>query len=412
MINKFFIEKIQILNNSSKFKKFVGDFGFNFIATALPLAILTLLIYPKMAKNLGVIQYGIALSIIGYFNMCTGILISNLGYNRLLEEKKNINNLNIQNYNVLFILFAFFTIIFTFSIISIMKISLLREYYLLLGLTVFFFCLDKYLSIEYRININFHKVLNNKIFLVIGYLVGMYLNNQGYHWLFIFLFGHIFATIYDLFATTLWKKEWRINKNIKSVIFSILILSLASFISSISAYFDKLVLFPELGGSAVAIYSTTALISKIGPSTTGALGNVLLSYFVKMEKLNKKQYRLYIIIITVIAIIGYFICYYVSIYFLKNFYPQIFNECIIILKSIVIIYMGQVFITLLYPYLLCHCKLHFQVVQQAVRLFLYVVFTLPMMSYYGLNGFVRGVLFASILYVFFMILFGFISSTK
>ncbi|NCC70141.1 hypothetical protein EOM09_00985 [bacterium] len=406
------IKKNNIFDKNNKIKKFFSDFGFNFLATSLPLAILTLLIYPKMAKNLGVFKYGIALSIIGYFKMSSGILISNLGYNRLLEEKKSLKELNIQNYNIIFFVFLIFTIIFSFSIIIIMNISFKIEEYFILGFTIFFLCLDTYLSIEFRISINFYNVLKNKIFLVIGYLVGLYLNNKGYHWLNIFLMGYIFATIYDLIATTLWKQPLSINKNFKTVFVSVLILSLASFISSISTYFDKLVLFPKLGGSAVAIYSTTALIAKIGPSTTGAIGNVLLSYFVKMNKFNKKQYGLFIFTISIIAIIGYFVCYFLSFYFLTYFYPQILNNCLEILKPVVIIYMAQVFISLLYPYLLCYCKLHFQIIQQIVRLVLYVFFTIPMMNKYGLNGFSIGVLFASIFYVVFMIIVGYLSSIK
>lgn len=393
-------------------RKITSDFVFNFIATALPLIILSLLIYPRMANLLGIEKYGIALSVIGYYRMCSGIFISNLGYNRLLEEKNRVSNgiKHFANYNFLLLLFTFFTFILTYLVINIMNIQFSLNEYVLLFFAIVFFSLDSYLSIEFRIFINYKKVLINKIFLVTGYICGLFFNIWGGSWIFVFLVGQLFATLYDLFATDIWKDTYRVDNDFKKVFIAILTLSIASLIASISTYFDKLLLFPKLGGGAVAIFATTAIIAKIVPNTTGALGNVLLSYFVKMKKFSNRRYMMFILVILILTIIGYIFSYFLSIYFLEYFYPQIYLDCLVILKPVIIIYMSQVFVTLLFPYILCYCQLNIQIVLQSVRLGLYLLFTLPLMYFYGLNGFTYGVLIASLGYVIIMILIGLFSS--
>lgn len=146
----------------------------NTIAYALPVFLQQFIVYPIMAKKLGSEENGLFLSLLALNYFVTNITATVLVNTRLLQNEKCQEKKEIGDYNVLLVIFAILNSIFIgigtylYSAKHVTKIQIILSIVLVL-----LFLYHDYITVQYRIELRFDKILINNLILCIGYLVGL-----------------------------------------------------------------------------------------------------------------------------------------------------------------------------------------------------------------------------------------------
>ena len=155
-------------------KKIVFDSILNIVSTAVPIAIIQLLIYPYIAKKLGNAEYGLIITLVSLFNLFShpfGNVLNNI---RLLQNNEYKQE-NIEgDFNILLVFGLMINSIIMVIGIIYYEGRLFYQSVLLIVLISGFNLIREYLIVAFRINLNYKFILLNNIFLIIGYLIGFY----------------------------------------------------------------------------------------------------------------------------------------------------------------------------------------------------------------------------------------------
>jgi O-antigen/teichoic acid export membrane protein len=259
-------------------KKFLFDITLNVISSALPILVLQLLVLPLIAKQVGQDDYGLIISLVSVAYILSqpfGSVMNNL---RLLkhEEYKKENIRGDFNYiiirliilNLVFVIFATIIVSPVFSILNIVLMIVFSTLFLL----------QNYYIVEYRIHLNFWKILLLNILLVIGYVIGLAFFLKGLSWQVIYIVGLLFVLVFLFFKGNLIREPINKTKKFKETRKDFGILFGSVFLKSSIQHIDKIILLFLLGTSYVSIYYTATFPSKAIALLITPISMVMLSY--------------------------------------------------------------------------------------------------------------------------------------
>jgi len=131
----------------------------------------------------------------------------------------------------------------------------------------------------------------------------------------------LFSLIYILKNSTLIYEGMKKTIFFKEIFHKNIILFLASFMKNFTTYADKLILFPLLGATSVSIYYASTVLGKIIAMAVTPITGVMLSYLVKIERINLKTFIRALGLLMLLGIGGYIIVIFISKPVLMLLYP-------------------------------------------------------------------------------------------
>lgn len=378
-------------------KSFIIDSLLNIISSALPLLVLQTISLPIIAKELGVFNYGTIITLISGFTIFSfpfGNVLNNI---RLLMNKTYIENSLKGDFNLILIVISVISIplitiftIFIYPSISIFEISLLI-FITVLGLW------KEYLIVSFRLKLNYKGILLNNIYMGLGFIVGTLVFSFVGYWQLIYIFGLIFSLIYITNNSSLHREPYRRTSLMGETKKKFIQLYISSLLKNLVVHADKLILLPLVGPVGVGVYYTSTIIGKIISMMINPINSVMLSYLVKTEKIDLKNFFKMFGIATLVGIIGYFVTVFISPYFLNHFYSELANEALNLIYITTAIAVVDVLSTVINPFNLRFNKTIWQIYMSLVHLILYVGFSYYFFETHGLIGFSFGILIAAIL---------------
>lgn len=384
-------------------KSFIKDILKNlflsFFSFALPTVVLQFLVQPIIAKELGGEINGQYLTLISFNFFIIGLTASVLNMVRMLQNSKYQEEKLCGDFNIFFVFYIFLLLFilpigYTYytKIFNFLDIVL----YILVGLLYLY---HDYIFAEYRLKLQYKKILINNIILTFGYGISLYIFSFYIKkWQVVFIIPYSLSSIFDYFNTSFIKEPIVKTKLFKETSKKLRLLTCSTMLSSSTLYFDKLILYPLMGGISVSIYNTASLVGKILILVSSPLQSVLLSYLVqendfKMKKITIKQ----IIVSIFILIIGYFCCLLVGYPFTYLLYPdwaldsQVFIP--ITVASSIFVLINNLINTIIIRFF----NTLYQVIINSVDLIIYVSVALLLLHFYSLIGFCIGVLIANVI---------------
>lgn len=393
-------------------KNFLIDSLLNILSTALPLLVLQLVSLPIVASQVGSDKFGVVITVISIITVI-GLPLGNVLNNiRLLNHKSYQEEGVVGDFNYLLIGSSFFsTLLIIF--ISVFFIDELKLFNItLLVLIVILMVSKEYLLVSYRITLNFKGILLNNLLLSIGYglgtLVFFFLN----YWEIIYLGGLLASVIYIVLTTSLLSEPIKRTKKFKTTFNEFAILYGAGFLKNFLSYADKIILLPILGPKNVSIYYAASIVGKIVSMVFSPINNVVLSYLVKIDKINRKVFIKAFSIILIIGVAGYFFTIVISPYFLNFFYPLWAEESLYLIYITSATAIVSIFSSVFQPFNLRYNKLKWQIYMNVSNLIFYLILTYLLTTQYELIGFTTAVLFSSIFNFTFQVLIYFMNSSK
>ena len=197
--------------------------------------------------------------------------------------------------------------------------------------------------------------------------------------------------IYDFVNTDFIREPIHITPLFKTTLSKIGSLTVANSLNSSITYFDKLLLYPILGGASVSIYNTASLVGKILILVSAPLNSLLLSYLVKMDSFNLKTVKRHLWKIVLVLITGYAFCVVIGYPLTSFLYPQWAEQSHIYIPITVAANLFILVGNLVNTILIRFYKTSFQMIVQAFNVTLYLVISLSFLRFWGLLGFSVGV---------------------
>ena len=331
--------------------KFIRDFIINAVASALPVVILQFLIEPLMSRYM-TDDFGLMITVVSLFTMISTIFGNTLNNVLLLKHNKIDNEL--KDYNVIFIIFQILSsvaliliLIFVYNVKDFITLAMIG----IVGISSTFFA---YCSAQFRMEFKYHLFLICEIGKAVGYVAGYFLFRLTGEWYYVFLIAAIIESILCLLFTNVWRYPYKKSDKFKEISFVTIFILGSSLSVTLVNYFDKLILYPFMGGDSVSVYNSATIIAKGLSLITTPLGSVLLGYLVKKEFISKNQLLKLLLAFSIAIIPLYFIFYFASKWILPYMYPSFYEEAYKLLIFTTLFAIINIYISLCEPILLTH----------------------------------------------------------
>lgn len=383
-------------NWKQKKKKIVLDIILNMVAGALPIITLQLFVFPIVARVMGGAAYGTMLTIVSVINLVSNSLGNVLNNVRLLRQNEYAELLDQGDFNLILVFCAGINAaILIVTTLIYCGNSPLQVCFTVLAGTLHYGC--AYLSIQFRLELNYNRVLVNNCILIFGYLFGFGLFYTVGVWQLIYIVGNSLSVIYILSRRNLLKEPWKRTPLFNQTVHNTGMLFLATLFGAGLNYLDKIILYPVLGGTVVSVYYAASTIGKICSMAVTPISSVMLSYLSKATRIEFKQFWKLFGGCGVLCVAGYWLCCWVSRPILQMLYPIWVEESMQVVSITTATAMLALLCSLLNPIILRFCEMRWQLIINAGSLICYAVASLILVNGFGLAGFCFGILISHLI---------------
>ena len=373
-------------------KQIIFDMVLNIIAVTVPVAVLQLVIYPVTARNIGSEEYGLMLTIYSVLIMVSNSLGNVLNNVRLLRDNEYEKNEEKGDFNILFLRWNIMGALIIGGAI-VFYCDGFNARHLLFGLVISLFIVTKaYLEVGFRLILNYKAIVINNLLQSVGFLIGAYITVVTGIWEAIFVLGYLFSCIFCAFRTKLLKEPYKRTFMFKNTRKDVNKLTVATIISNMMTYADKLVLYPLMGGTAVSIYYTATILGKIVGMLTSPINNVILSYISKWEHNNHTLIKKILLFGLVLCLIGYCVTMLISRPVIGFLFPQWVDEVMHYIPITTVNVLLLVLAAILSPFVLKFCDMKWQIAINGTGFVIYFACALILWKIFGLIGFCFGVM--------------------
>lgn len=385
-------------------RKVISDLVLNIIANFLPMFVLQFIILPRISLELSADSYGLLLTIVAFIYLTSSSFGSVLNNSRLIHNKKYIDLDIVGDYKIFLIYFCIFnTILMIFGLFFIgSSFDMLSNISFIIISTLSL--INTYVIVEFRINLDFKSILINNIYVFFGYLFGYQLFIISGIWHLVYLLGFGFGFVHLLMTTHILKETKTKTVLYQFVKKETLILLFSGILTSLGVYIDKLIIYPLLGGHAVAIYNTSSLLGKTISLAIVPVTGVLLSYLSRLKNFKSNNFKMIIMISILAGTIGYISIIFISKPLLELIYPQYVNEALKYIPITTLTIIITIINNLINPFLLSFLRAKWQLILSGLHMTIYVFASLILLKFYGLFGFCIGILISYVVRLFLMIL--------
>lgn len=305
----------------------LADVLLNMLATVLPIALLQLLVFPLAADGMPSTEYGLLTTVYAVMGLFPGTLGLALCTIRLINC-----NWYAEGHGG-----DFQVISAELLVLGSVLVAILLHYYGITSpvrlalslLTAAAWLLREYHLVAFRIKIDYRSIVINNALMAAGYAVGLAAFLLTGLWELILLSGQLLSLLFILKMSQLWREPIRKSNRVNETRKEVLSFSLASFLSRIVSYADRILLFPIVGGHLVSVYYVATLVGKILSMAIGPVGTVLLSYLAKEKTKSTKTFFLLFKISVALAIFGYILIMFIARWVVEFLYPQFADKAML-----------------------------------------------------------------------------------
>lgn len=368
---------------------------FNYIGTIIPILTLQLFVLPKVNAALSDESYGLIITLISLVTMIADAAGNSLNNVRLISDVEYTEKGYSGDFNYIL------AVITTPTVIAIMVLSVVLMNGALTSELIGVFVMSLlfstvcYYKAGFLIHLDYFNLMVGNLLQAVGYVVGYYLFTQTSYWCWIYIVGYGANLVYILLKTDLLKEGCKRTPLFKSTSKKEAVLFFVSLLGGSVAYFDKLMLYPMLGGSYVTIYYVANLFGKMITTAMNPLSSFILSFFSRKRTLKRKTVKSMLLVSIISGILGYLICLVLSRPILEWLYPNVASESMKYISITLLTAVIDMQYYVLSPIIIRFYKITWQLIIYGVNIVVYVTLSLIMLSLWGIMGFCIGVCIAA-----------------
>lgn len=380
-----------------KKQKIFSDITLNILAAGIVAVVTQFAVYPLIGKGFNSLNFGNILVMMSVVNIIAVVLGNSLNNIRLIHEKDYEKEKIKGDFPQLLVLGLgvniFLVSLFIFMIWPdepvINSITLV--------LVSIFTMLRAYLTVEYRLQLNYKKIVIHSSIYSLSLLLGTLILFHTDIWPLVFLVGEIISFFYLNFTTKLLKEKIIFTNKFRLIFKQYFLLCTSSVIGNVLIYLDRIIILTFLGPLSVTIYFTATIIGKMTSFVISPISGVILSYLSSKEgSLSLKEFGLINLGMIFISSIMTALSYIISAPLLKVLYPDVYEEAISILFFGNLGVILQTASMIPQTILLKYGGSSYQVAIQITYGIVYVIGGIIMMINFGLLGFCIAAIIAAL----------------
>ena len=379
-----------------KWKNLSKDFILNIIASFMLTAATQVVVYPMLAHKFSSEVYGEILTLMGIVSIAVVAFGNSLDNVRLIVnsdyEKEHVQG----DFNIIALIVSIISVIITWITSGVFFGQTMVEI-ILLCIYVGIMTFNTYACVEYRLLLNFKKILICNAVTAVGYILGVLLLEKISIWPIPFACAMIVQLIYVLCTTKVYREKWSITPLCKKTLSKYSILIVTGLFSNILIYMDRLLIYPLLGSDSVSTYSVAAFFGKSLGIVMIPVAGVLLGYFSQNGfHMSVRKFR-QINGISLFLGIGFMIlAVLLSPIITKFLYPDIYMDARSYLFMANLGATISVVCSLTQAAVLKFAPIRVQLIKELAYCITYVVTCLLLLEKYGLWGFCIAALVANL----------------
>lgn len=378
-----------------KYRKIAADLFVNIFSYGFPIVLLQFLLLPVLAKSMSEDNYGLLLSLTSVVSIFAEMTCGNLANVRILLNDEYLRKGAIGNFKPLLYIMVCLSS-FVVGLVSILLYSASLQETLLLLLYYILLSFRSYYIAGFRIENNYNKLMVNNMVMCVGYLIGIALFQIWSVWQIAYIIPAGLACLHACIKTNLMKEQKKITEELLPLTNKTGSFMISYVLGSGMTYFDRIYLYPILGGAAVSTYHVSTLMGKFLSMLIAPMNMVILSYVAKIEVFTQKM-KLGIIIADLIFCGGFaFFAIFSSPIVVNTLYPQYFylaKEFIPIVTVATCLFSAATVLRVISMRLVSHNMIF---VIESVYAILYVCMSVLFLNLNGLMGFCYATLIAAI----------------
>lgn len=385
------------MSNYSK-KRMLGNFVKNIVSYAIPVAILQFVIQPLIAIKLGPEKNGLYLTIIALVYFLTSTTSAMLAQVRLLKNSEYKEKDIEGDFNVLLLVFSGVIVLVLF--VATQKYTPEPTYIdyvfnIIIGL---FYLVHDYVSVQYRIELNYTKILFSNICLCLGYLIGIVIfYKYDFPWQSIFIVAYSICLLYDMKNTNCLSERIKITFLFGQTLNKYILLAGAGILAYIVSYGDRIILYPMTDGTTVSIYTTAEIMGKMIMLLSTPMSGFLMAYIVRTDKINLNFSFKTVAIVGIFGVTLYIACVSVGIQMIYLLYPTWADLSVKYIPYTTFISLCNLFSEILNVLVIRFRHSKWQLLINGSYLFIYLCFSLGLLEYKGLIGYCAGHIIAAVI---------------
>ena len=385
-------------------KKISGDILLNIVSVALSTFCIQVIVYPIIAKNLTIEQYGKFLIIMAIANImadCFGTAANN---SRLIGSVNNNSDFCGD-----FCIFLFCSTIFCGIGVAIAGSYLFDINFLVVSLSVLYvvlFICYNYTTVYFRISLDFLKNFKCTMLMILGYFLGLPFVFYQELYMMPFIVGTFFAMFYiklnyDIKFSLVKSSKFVENRK------NFIVLSISLFVSGAALYFDRFYIEHYFDVEAVALFTVASVTAKSLSVIINPMSTVILSYLMHKQKMIRKiEFRKYILLLTLSFPICYVFAVGVAPYIIKILYPSYYFKVSDIIGFATLPALTWSAGNVLQPIILRYCNLNVQILKEVIYIFVAMIASALFVPKFGLYGFCSALTLSGLLRFLFLCFVG------
>lgn len=267
-------------------KKFLLDVIVNMFGFGLYIVAQQIILLPIISKFTNDVVFSNIVVYISILNIICNSTGGELGNTRIVkDELYSSPNKKIGDFTYILLSLSPIIAIICFVIFGLLKYSILEN--VILILTILMANVRLYAASYFRLNKKFNYVVIQNMLYLIGAILGiglMYLFNNVYLAL---ILPELMSIIFSLLKSDILKMKLRKTINFKDVLKTFIQFGIISLMTNCMVYYDRLLIYPILGATAVSVYYAASSMSKISSLATNPISSVLLSWIAKAKQEKK-----------------------------------------------------------------------------------------------------------------------------
>jgi O-antigen/teichoic acid export membrane protein len=388
-------------------KKFIGDVGLNILASLIMTGVLQLVIYPFFGREMPGEAYGTLQLMMGIANMFGTVFGGSINNVRLVRQLEYDKAGVTGDFNPLFLISLALNVTGTFAMISIVEPAYGLAGKLAVCLISLLVTFRIYYMVEYRIHLNFKRILLMNLVYVGGGLAGLWLSRRTGSWQISFITAEVAAFCFLMATTRLYKERYRFTGKLRGTAQLFAVLAVVALLNNAIVYLDRLLLYPLFGGNDVAVYTTASFFGKSLALVMAPVAGVLLSYYAKRERLSARLFGIQAVLVSAACAVFFFVSASgMGRWATGLLYPTLIDQALPYLALANLAAIIKVGSEMLLPSILKFCHMAWQIVIYGIHLALYLALGIAFAKNGGLLWFCHAALIANAIKYIMVVMIG------
>ena len=387
--------KMKLSKYINKYRNIFIDIFLNTMAFGLYTLAQQVILLPILAKKVDVEIFASIIILIMVINIISNVFGGQLGVVRQIKDKDYGNKKDLNDFYILMIVSSILIFFILFFVSNILKYEI--QLFIIIALLIIVTNFRFYLRAIFRLENTYTKlIIQNTVYLV-GIIVGLVLMNVINMPILPLIIGEVFALVYSIFNITIVKPCFQKSDKFSSTFKDYIGLSIASVFTNSVSFVDRILTYPLLGPSSLAVYNAGSTVAKISAFIINPLNDVVL---VQLSKSRSQEINNIIniiikgslIIILILSILTIPVIYLLSLIL----YPQFVSKITSIIIYLSVSFSVGIATHIMKSFILTYTKSYKLSIVYAVNLISMAILGWIGAKFYGLEGFAAAILIVRI----------------